>query len=162
MEKESREIVFENVWYASQNYAEGHLKFIAYEKIGELIISHFSDKYLIRFSSDDKLIFETDKLHQVSRKRQGFPFFLYASICAIYLIAGSLSGIRGLLYVSFMLVLSLPLALFVYFSQKWIVLEYREMGKIKRHYLYDGNYRGWAGRFGGNKKIYEAIVSAIQ
>ncbi len=154
--------VFENVWYARRQYAEGHLKFIVYEQIGQLKISAETNGYSIVFDIDDKVIFETNSVTRVYRRRQGFPFLSYGFVIAIYLLAGLVGGKLGLMYVLFMILISLPLGLLVYFTQTWVVIEYKANDTEMRQYLYDGNYKGWAGRFGGNTKIFNAIKLATR
>jgi hypothetical protein len=48
------------------------------------------------------------------------------------------------------------------FINKWVKIEYRDAsGELNQAFFADGNNRGWAGIFGGTKKLYQIIVRCI-
>ncbi len=156
-EENSKKLYFETVWYASEEYAKGHVKFIAYEEIGDLLLTQKDGKLEVQFLQESKIKFRIADIIKVYRARQGFPYFLYIFGITIYLVFGAIGGLGNLLYVIFMIAISLPLGLLIYFSQRWVVIKSKHQGEIKQYYFYDGRHKGYAGRFGGNKKIYRTI-----
>jgi hypothetical protein len=48
------------------------------------------------------------------------------------------------------------------FFNRWVLVTYRRRGEVREARFHDGGIQGWRGKFGGNRRIYDALKRAVR
>lgn len=147
------ELIFENMWYASAKKAKSRSKRIVYDdKHGVLTINRTNNTFSYL---GDKVRIENAVVKAVASRKQSFHYWGYA-VYALPLIIFYVAK-QDVLYGMLGILAGVLVGSFIWYSMKWIVIEYQMPNKDKLEWawFYDGSYNGWGGIEGTSKKLKE-------
>lgn len=146
------EILFEGMWYASNNKAKSRSKKLVYDsKDGILTINNKANTF--SYLSDSVRI-ENVKITSISFNRQSLNYWTYIQFAIPSILVILAKQDKTIVIPIFLL--SLIFGISIWYSMKWIIIEYEtKEGDRKIAWFYDGKYRGWGGVTGTMQKFRE-------
>ncbi len=159
MSKISREqILFKDIWYASEDCVEFIFRYKQYESIGFIKKDVFTNE-----------VFYIAKEHRINLKnitaiylglQKHFWIRNFQIFFSIIIFLYTVYNFSELYFICIPALFHIGVFSLLYIN-KWIVIEYIDERNTKhKAYFADGAYMGWRGLFGSNKRIYTHLMTS--
>lgn len=147
-------------WYASERRARNSFKLFVYDDQGTLEIGQGQINFIGR-----KQTLRIGDVRHISLVRQTWNWKMYLLVNILllpvyfflYWFLNPIVGIEVRTIIVVVIAVNL-LGLLIGFSTKWVEIEHGDSkDAFSRSYFADGSRKGWAGIFGGTRKLYELL-----
>lgn len=147
---------FESAWYATEERAKSANVTIVYDQVCDLIIEG-DGRLVLR---NEKFLLQVDHISKIrlGRRTLNWKKYLLFDAFVLILMINRYSLKRTILSI----LIANFLGVVVWMTQRWIIIDGIVNEENKTIYLFDGRSRGWAGMFGGTKKLFKALASNLK
>lgn len=147
---------FEGIWYATEERAKSANVNIVYDQVCDLIIE--DNRCLVL--KNRNFLLQVNQISEIrlGRRRLNWKKFILIDAFVLILMINRYSLRRTILSI----LIANVLGVVSWATQTWIIIDGVVKEESKTIYILDGRSLGWAGKFGGTKKLFKELTSSLK